>query len=123
MKKFFLMLTVAAFTASFVACDSKKSETGASDQDSTNVEVVTPADTTAAEGDALAKYTELVEKAVALYPKVKTGDASAVQEYTKVAQDIANMSQDLQKELANMTPEQAAKFAEISKKFADAAAQ
>ncbi|SHG14508.1 hypothetical protein [Dysgonomonas macrotermitis] len=119
MKKIFLMLTVAAFTASFVACDSKKSETGASDQDSTNVEVVTPA----AEGDALAKYTELVEKAVALYPKVKTGDASAVQEYTKVAQDIANMSQDLQKELANMTPEQAAKFAEISKKFADAAAQ
>lgn len=121
MKKFFLTLTIAAFTASFVACDSKKSETGSSDKDSTNVTTTTPADTVATEGDALAKYTALVEKAIELYPKVKSGDASAVQEYTKLSQELTTMAQDLQKEMSNMTPEQVAKFSELGKKFAEVA--
>lgn len=121
MKKLFLTLTIAALTASFVACDSKKSEPSNSNQDSTSVETTTPADTVAAEGDVLTKYTEIVEKAVALYPKVKSGDAAAIQEYTKISQEIAAMSQELQKEMANMTPEQTAKLAEIGKKFAELA--
>lgn len=111
------MLTIAAFATTFVACDSKKEGTeNTTTADSTAVEAAAPA-----EGDVLAKYEALVDKAIPLLEKVQKGDAAATQEYTQIAQEIANLSTDLQKEVATLTPEQATKFAEIGKKFAEAA--
>lgn len=125
MKKVFLMLTIAACTASFVACNGKKSETNEGNQDSTKVETTAPADSAAtassSEGDLISQYSDLVDKAIALYPKVKSGDVTAVQEYTKLSQQISDVAVKLQGDAQKLTPEQTTKLTEISKKFADIA--
>lgn len=122
MKKIVMIAFVAAATLSFAACNTKTEGAQGTDADTTKVE--TPAvDNTVAAADTsvLGKYEALVNQALPLVEKVQKGDAAASAEYAKIAQEIANLGQDLQKELATMTPEQAAKFAEIGKKFADAA--
>lgn len=122
MKKIVMIAFVAAATLSFAACNTKTEGTQGTDADSTKVE--TPAvDNTVAVADTtvLGKYEALVNQALPLVEKVQKGDAAASAEYAKIAQEIANLGQDLQKELATMTPEQAAKFAELGKKFAEAA--
>ncbi|QIK52813.1 hypothetical protein G7051_12240 [Dysgonomonas sp. HDW5B] len=121
MKKIVMIAFVAAATLSFAACNTKTEGAQGSDVDSTQVE--TPAVDTVAVADTsvLGKYEALVNQALPLVEKVQKGDAAASAEYAKIAQEIANLGQDLQKELATMTPEQAAKFAELGKKFAEAA--
>lgn len=119
MKKIVMIAFVAAATLSFAACNTKTEGAQGTEVDSTAVEapvveeVVT--DTT-----ALGKYETLVNEVIALTEKAKAGDATAVAEVTKLTQDLGNLSTELQKELANMTPEQAAKFAELGKKYAEA---
>lgn len=123
MKKIVMIALVAAATLSFAACNTKTDGAKGTDADSLKQEAPVAPETTPAAADTsvLGKYEALVNQALPLVEKVQKGDATAAAEYAKIAQEIANLGQDLQKELATMTPEQAAKFAEIGKKFAEAA--
>lgn len=121
MKKIVMIAFVAAATLSFAACNTKTDGAQGSDSDSIQVETAVVEEVVVTDTTALGKYEALINQALPLVEKVQKGDAAAAAEYAKVAQEIANLGQALQTELATMTPEQAAKFAEIGKKFAEAA--
>lgn len=115
-----MMVAVAALSLSLVSCGGASSEKSTENADSTKVETPAADSTkveTPAEGDVVAKYEALVNKAIELQAKVAKGDATAVEEYTKISEEMANLSS----EFANATPEQAAKIAEIGQKLATAA--
>jgi hypothetical protein len=121
MKKIVMMLTIAVFATSFIACGGKsntQSETATDESAAPQTEEVAPA---AAEGDVLAKYEELINKAIELYPKVIAGDASASQEYVQIGQDISGIAQQLAQEAANFTEDQQKRYLELAQKFADVA--
>lgn len=112
---------VAAATLSFAACNTKTEGAQGSEIDSTQVEAPVAEEVVVADTTALGKYEALVNQALPLVEKAKAGDAAATAEYAKVAQEVADLGKVLEKELATMTPEQAAKFAELGKKFNEAA--
>lgn len=117
MKKISMMVAIAALSLSFAACGGKSDAPKTDSADSTAV--ATPA--TTEEADALVKYEALVTKAIELQEKVKKGDAAALEEYTKLGEEMASISTELSQEIAKMTPEQAAKFTELGQKLAAAA--
>jgi ABC-type Fe3+-hydroxamate transport system substrate-binding protein len=120
MKKIVMMLAMAAFVVSFAACGGKTTQTTTEESTTLTEETVTPA---SAEGDVLAKYEELVNKAIDLYPKVLEGDANATQSYGEIALEISKISQDVSTALATASPEQQQRIAELGRKFAEAAPQ
>lgn len=123
MKKIVMIAFVAAATLSFAACNTKTEGAQGTEIDSTQVEVPVAEEVVVADTTALGKYEALVNQALPLVEKAKAGDAAATQECAKVAQEIATLGQEIQKDLANLTPEQAAKFAELGKKYTEAAAK
>lgn len=121
MKKILMVVTAAAF---LVACGGKSTSTKTEDTNATQVEATTEAkEEVKEEGDVLSQYEALIEKAIEVYPKVKAGDATAVAEYQKIAEDMGALSTKLTEEMSTMTPEQANKFAELGQKLAAAMAQ
>lgn len=114
------MMVVAAMALTFAACGN--SEKPATDQNQTEETTTAPAEAAvAAEGDILKKYEAFVEQALPLLAKVKTGDAAAIQEYSKIAQDLAQFMQDNQDAFSKLSADDAAKFAELNQKLANAA--
>ncbi|MDR1203765.1 MAG: hypothetical protein LBL58_19320 [Tannerellaceae bacterium] len=121
MKKVYLMFVVMAFTLSFIACGGKGAKEAVSEDTSApETETVAPAP---ADGDVLAKYESIVDRMIKLYEggKFQSGDAEAMAEYTKIAQELADISEELQTEVQNLTPEQIQKFTELGQKLTDAA--
>lgn len=111
---------VAVTALSFVACNAKDGAKGTT-ADSTKVETAAPTPAAApAEGNALAKYEEFVNKTIELYPKMKAGDVAATQEYTKLAQEMTAVSEQLSKDMATMSAADVAKFTELGKKMQEA---
>lgn len=110
-----MIVTAAAI---LVACGGKGTTPKAEDANAPQTEVKAPK---AEEGDALAQYEKMIEKVIEIYPKVKTGDASAMAEYQKIATEMAPLATKITEEMANMTPEQQARFAELAQKLAAAA--
>ncbi len=123
MKKIVMIAFVAAATLSFAACNTKTEGAQGTAADSTKMETPAPVETPAATADTsvLGKYEALVNQALPLVAKVQKGDAAATAEYAKIAQEVAKLGQSIQKDMATMTPEQTAKFAELGKKFTEAA--
>ncbi len=117
MKKISIMLVVAM--ALFVtACggSAKKAEA-----ETTVVTETVADDTTAGSSDVLKKYEEFVDKAVPLLKKMKAGDASAAQDYTKLAEELGKFVMDNQDSFAGLSEKDAKKYAELSQKLVDAA--
>ncbi|PXV69194.1 hypothetical protein CLV62_101463 [Dysgonomonas alginatilytica] len=112
---------VAAATLSFAACNTKTEGAQGTEVDSTKVEAPVVEEVVVADTTALGKYEVLVNQALTL--SEAKGDAAATAECAKIAQEIADLGKVLEKELATMTPEQAAKFAELGKKYSEAAAK
>lgn len=120
MKKIYLVFAVLTFTLSFIACGGKGTDkTSSEDASAPKTEKPAPAK----ENDILAKYEALINKMIKLYEegKFQSGDATAMAEYTKIAQEMADMSEELQKEMQNLTPAQVQKFTELGQKLSDAA--
>ena len=119
MKKVFMFFAATAMLT-FAACGggSKSADSSANDAKE-NVEVKSDAP---ASSDKLDQYVKLIEKATPLLEKVSKGDAAAVQEYTKIAEDMAKIAMELQSELAS-NPEKMKKFNDAAQKFAIEAAK
>ena len=117
MKKLFTLFAATAFVLSMVACGGNASNNSATEE---TTETPAPA---AQENDVMAKYESLVNQAIELQGKVSNGDASAIQEYMKIAEEMGKIAEELSAEMANMTPEQAQRFAELGQKMAAAAQQ
>ncbi|GEM_PF-3590066 len=121
MKKLLFIFTVATFTLSMTACGGKGSANSNSTEETTAPKTET---TTSSKGnDVLDKYEALINKMIELYEngKFQSGDAAAIQEYTKMAQEMTDMSEELQKEMQNLTPAQIQKFSDLGQKLTDAA--
>lgn len=119
MKRIYLVFAVlTTLTLSFVACGGKGSDKSSSDS-APKTETAAPAKG----NDVLAKYETLINKMIKMYEdgKFTSGDAAAMQEYTKLAQEMSDMSEELQKEMQNLTPAQAQKFTELGEKLTNAA--
>jgi hypothetical protein len=119
MKKYLLIVLIATFTLSFAACSGKKGDTAPANE-SAKEEVTAPTAVTN-ENDVLVKYEAIINKAIELQEKVSKGDATAVQEYTKLSEEMTSIAVELQNAAANMTPEQAQKFTELGQKWLEAA--
>ncbi|MDH6306359.1 hypothetical protein M2459_000346 [Parabacteroides sp. PF5-5] len=119
MKKSYLVLAVLTFTLSFIACGGKTSEKATSEDAAPKTEAAAPAKG----NDVLDKYETLVNKTIELYEsgKFKSGDAAAMQEYTKIAQEMSEMAEELQEAMQNLTPAQVQKYTELGQKLTDAA--
>ncbi len=118
MKKIIFSFLTLALTVSLISCGGgNKSDNSANEGTSTKTE------TPAKGNDALAKYEALINKMIKLYEsgKMKSGDASAMQELQKMSEEMAAMSTELQKEMQNLTPAEAQKFADLGQKLTDAA--
>ena len=111
MKKLFISMAAVAVLA-LSACGGG-SKDSAKDAD----KVETKKEASSSNLDA---YIKLIEKATPLLEKVAKGDADAVTEYTKIAEDMAKIATDLQTELAN-SPELMKKYTDAAQKFAEAA--
>ncbi len=120
MKKLFTLFAVAALTATMAACGGNANQQN-NDEAATEVEAAAPA--AAAEGDVLDKYEALINKAIEVYGKVKQGDAGAMEEYAKIAEEMSAMSTELTTAVEGMSAAQAQRFAELGQKWAAAAAQ
>ena len=118
MKKYLLIVAVVAMGLSFVACGGNKGESAKASDEAQQEEVVA---TTAEEGDLLTRYEALIDKAIELQEKVKSGDVAVVEEYTKLSEEMATLATELQNEAPNFTQEQAQKWAELTQKLAEAA--
>ncbi len=120
MRKQLLMVALVAFTFSFIACGGKSTTDSSTDNTTTKTETPAPA---AKDNDVLAKYENIINKMIKLYEdgKMQSGDASAMQEYTKLAQEMSDISEQLQKEIQNLTPAQVQKISELGQKLTDAA--
>ena len=63
-------------------------------------------------------YIKLIEKATPLLEKVSKGDAAAVLEFNKIAEDMTKIASELQTELAS-NPELLKKYTDAAQKFAE----
>jgi len=124
MKKILFASTAAIMLALMVSCGGSKS-TDAATEEGTATEQVTeeaPEVTTdASSSDVLKKYEEFVDKVIPLLAKMKTGDIAAVQEYTKLAEELTKFTQDNAAAFGALTEADAKKYEEIAKKLVDAA--
>jgi subtilase family serine protease len=120
MKKYLLIVVIATFTLSFAACSGKKGDTAPANE-SAKEEVTAPTPAVTNENDVLAKYEVIINKAIELQEKVSKGDATAVQEYTKLSEEMTSIAVELQNAIANMTPEEVQKFTELGQKWLEAA--
>ena len=119
MKKYLLIVAIATFTLSIVACGGKKGDAPAKEE--SVQEEVTTTTTTTDTNDVLAKYETIILKAIELQEKISKGNTAAIQEYTTLTEEMMSIATELQNALANMTPEQTQKFAELGQKWVDAA--
>ena len=117
MKKVFIFMSVVAVLM-FAACSGGSKSTGSDSKDASE-KVEAKKESSSKNFDA---YVKLIEKATPLLGKVAKGDAAALQEYTKIAEDMQKIAVDLQKELEN-NPELLKKFEEVTQKFAAEAAK
>ena len=118
MKKISMMLLVAV--ALFVTgCNGSGKKAEATDANEKTE--VTKTEAKAEGSDVLKKYEEFVEKAIPLLKKVKSGDASAAQEYTKIAEELGKFVMDNQDAFTKLSEADAKKYAELSQKLAAAA--
>lgn len=120
MKKYLLIVVIATFTLSFVACSGKKGDTTPTNNESLK-EDVTASPAITDENDVLTKYEAIINKSIELQEKVSKGDATAIQEYTKLSEEMTSIAVELQNAVANMTPEQIQKFTELVEKWTEAA--
>jgi hypothetical protein len=114
MKKIFMVLMAAAMM-SLVACGGKKGESneGKADDSAAKTEAV-------ATSSAVDKYIKLSDEALSLAKKAQAGDLSVSDRAVKIAQELADLSEELQKEVAS-SPEAAKKLQDYTQKIADAA--
>lgn len=121
MKKISMFFMATAMMA-FVACGGgeKKSDDAAAETTEAVVEEVAAPSSSSSSSDVVARYQALVDKMVELVPKVKSGDTSAAEEYTKVVQDFTNFAQQNADDWNNLSAEDAAKMQEIALKAAEA---
>ena len=70
--------------------------------------------------DIVAQYQALCDKLIELAPKVKSGDMDAIQEYQKVAEDLADFAQNYADAWNNLSEEDAAKIRKIEQKVTEA---
>ncbi|MDR0430466.1 MAG: hypothetical protein LBH58_08340 [Tannerellaceae bacterium] len=127
MKKVYLMFAVFVLSLSFVACGGKGSDKPASEDASAveaeavvpEAEVAVPAE----DNEVLARYEAIVNRVVEMYEEGKlTGESTeAMEEYAKLAQEITEISGQLQKEMQDLTPAQAERFAALGERLANAA--
>lgn len=119
-------ISIALFAATaifFSSCGGGAKSEKPSDVAATQTEQQsenTSESTSSASGDFLTKYEEVVNKAIPLAEKVKAGDAAAIQEYTSLAQELSQFTQDNQTAISALSPADAQKYTELSQKFADA---
>ena len=119
MKKVLVFMSVVAVLM-FAACGGGSKSTDSGSKDATEkVETKKESSSSTKNFDA---YVKLIEKATPLLGKVSKGDAAAIQEYTKIAEEMQKIVVDLQKELEN-NPELMKKFTEITQKYAAEAAK
>ena len=117
MKKIFTLIAVAALAMTMVACGNNNKKANADTETAVETEKAAPA---AAGKSTLDKYADLIEKAIEVYPKVKAGDAGAVAEYTKIAEDMAALSTELSGAMATMSTEDVERFTKLGEKWAAA---
>lgn len=119
MKKFLFVCALAAFSLSFIACGNKSAKDTPADGATPKTEEAAPSKG----GDVLAQYETIINKIIKLYEdgKIQSGDATALQEYTKLSEEMNGISEELQAQMQSLTPAQTQKFAELGQKLADAA--
>ena len=120
MKKYLLIITIATFTLSFVACGGKKVDNTPANNEPNQEEVTNASDTTD-ESNLLVRYEEIINRAIELQEKISKGGIDATQEYAKLTEEMTSITVELQNVLTNLTPEEAQKFAELGQKWAEAA--
>lgn len=125
MKKSLFFALAAAFAVSFTACNNAaKTEGGENAAEQPTEQTAEPAEAAPAAGSldqAINDYDKVVDEYIVLFDKVKAGDAAAIQESQSLMSKVTEVSQTLSAKASEMTPEQAQKLADISKKFQDAA--
>ncbi len=120
MKKVFISMAAAAMLT-FVACGGgNKSTDSAKETGKEATEKTETKSEASASSGKLDEYIKLIEKATPLLEKVSKGDMSAIQEYTKITEDMSKIATDLQTELAS-NPELMKKYTDAYQKFADEA--
>jgi len=123
MKKTFSMFAVAVLALTMAACGgNSSSNNNSTESNATETPAVEAQATAAAEGDVLAEYEKLIEKLIELQGKVNKGDMSAMEEYTKLSQEMADFATKHAEEFANLTEAQVLRYQEIGMKLANAAA-
>ncbi|WP_163358236.1 hypothetical protein [Dysgonomonas sp. 25] len=116
MKKILMVIAIAAMSVSFVACGGSTANSGEGTTETTE----TTESSSSSSSNALAEYEKICNKMIELGPKIKAGDASAIQEYTKISEEYAKYAQDHAEDFAKLTPEEAQKLAELGQKVAQA---
>ena len=111
------MFVAVAAMLTFTACGGSK-PADSSDKDA---KVETKEEASASSSN-LDEYIKLIEQATPLLEKVSKGDATAMQEYTKIAEKMSEIAMGLQTELAG-NPEWLTKYNEAAQKFAEEAAK
>lgn len=117
------MLFMATAMITFVACgggEKKSDDAAAATEEVTVVEETAAPSSSSSSSDIVAQYQALCDKMVELAPKMKSGDATAMQEYQKVAQDFAAFAQNNQEAWSNLSEADAQKIQEIALKAAEA---
>jgi RNA 3'-terminal phosphate cyclase len=118
MKKVFMVLMATAMI-SLVACGGKKGESNEGKAD----EAAAKTEAAATTKSAVDKYISLSDEALSLAKKAQAGDISVSDRAVQIAQELADLNEELQKEVAS-SPEAAKKLQDYVQKFAaDAAAQ
>ena len=113
MKKVFFLMSVVAVLM-FAACGGgNKSADSAKEADKVEA---------AASSSNLDAYIKLIEKATPLLEKISKGDMEALQEYSKIAEDMTKIATELQSELAS-NPALMKKYTDAAQKFAEEAAK
>ncbi|MDR0844907.1 MAG: hypothetical protein LBN71_06765 [Tannerella sp.] len=113
------MVLMATAVISLVACGGKKGESNEGKAE----EPAAKTETVATSSSAVDKYIRLADEAISLTKKVQAGDLSVSDRVAEIAQELADLSEELQKEVAS-SPVAAKKYQEYSEKIAaDAAAQ
>ncbi|MDR2917588.1 MAG: hypothetical protein LBV74_22580 [Tannerella sp.] len=122
MKKVFISMAVAAMLT-LVACGggSKSTDSAKETGKEATEKTETKSEVSASSGK-LDEYIKLIEKATPLLEKVSKGDMNAVQEYTKITEEMSKLATDLQAELAN-SPELMKKYTDAYQKFSEEAAK
>lgn len=121
MKKVFMSMAAAAMLT-LVACGGGSKSADSAKETGKEATEKTETKKESASSPKLDQYIKLIEKATPLLEKVSKGDAAAVQEYTKIAEDMAKIATELQNELAN-NPELLQKYTDAANKFAAEAAK